>query len=163
MLNARATHALCWVLATFLLVPGAAFAQDAAESGTTLTVIEGTPARTVADRGATVAEITALSTVATLALGGSATFFLVARNTADQRDAIVGQSLYDQGQRYTLEQQQRSEQILGFTLLSVGILAASGLTYVLWDSRSARGVDQSLTIAPAFERGGAGVLFDATF
>jgi len=99
-------------------------------------------------------ELVALGVITTLGVGGGIAYLVGAGSTNRELQDVQGSSLFDDDQRIVLEQTRNTQRVLGYTLLSVGVVSAAGFTYLLV-KQSQRGSSE-LVAAPIPMRGGGG-------
>ncbi len=113
------------------------------------------------DDGGVDASTVAFGVVSGAAIAGGIAFLLTARSTGEQLDAVDGTLIIDTNNRLVLRQEQESQRIIGYTLIGIGVVAGTAMTWKLVGADEDDG-GASLSVAPIIG-GTQGVRLNARF
>lgn len=129
---------------------------DAGDASVSPVVIADT-----ADDGGVDASTVAFGVVSGAALAGGIAFLLAAKSTGEDLAAVDGTLIIDTNNRLVLRQEQESQRIIGYTLIGIGVVAGTAMTWKLVGADEDDG-GASVSVAPMI--GGAqGVRLNAQF
>lgn len=137
-----------------LAAPLAAYADEPAAAPSPVVIADAE------DDGGVDAGTVAFGVVSGASLAGGVAFLLAARATGEDLDAVDGDLIIDTNNRLVLRQEQESQRIIGYTLIGVGVVAGTAMTWRLLGANEDDGA--SVSIAPMLV-GAQGLQLDARF